>query len=140
MKSETSKLKVFVYGTLKPGGVNYDRYCRGLVESQTPAYIRGILYDLPVGYPAAIEASDRIRGVLLTFKDPNALNNLDVLEDYQPQREDRLNLYYRRMVNVYSLDNVLLGETWVYFMNPEKVRELGGTLLDSGWWETALKD
>ena len=134
MKPETSNLLVFVYGTLKPGEANYDRYCGSLVESQTPAYIRGVLYGLPVGYPAATEGSDRVKGVLLEFGTHDILSNLDLLEDYQPQRDAQLNLYYRRLVDVYHLEDLVLGKAWAYFMTPEKVRQWGGTLVESGWW------
>ncbi|MGD1918808.1 MAG: hypothetical protein ACFCAD_07915 [Pleurocapsa sp.] len=44
MKPESS-LKVFVYGTLKPGEANFAAYCDGYVESQQIAYAKGILND-----------------------------------------------------------------------------------------------
>jgi len=48
-----SRLRLFVYGTLKRGFGNHRRLCRGLVRAEA-AEIRGKLYDLPAGYPALV--------------------------------------------------------------------------------------
>ncbi|NET53980.1 MAG: gamma-glutamylcyclotransferase, partial [Merismopedia sp. SIO2A8] len=42
--------KVFVYGTLKPGEVNYDQYCASKVVEEIRAIAFGELFDLPIGY------------------------------------------------------------------------------------------
>jgi len=42
---------LFVYGTLRSGYANHDRYCREKI-SIYPAITHGKLYDLPYGYPA----------------------------------------------------------------------------------------
>jgi len=42
-------LGVFVYGTLKRGERNHDRYCRGALDA-APATVRGWLYDLKEGH------------------------------------------------------------------------------------------
>lgn len=44
-------IKLFVYGTLKRGFRNHDRYCRSAIDIR-PATIWGRLYHLPAGYPA----------------------------------------------------------------------------------------
>jgi gamma-glutamylcyclotransferase (GGCT)/AIG2-like uncharacterized protein YtfP len=43
-------ISIFVYGTLKKGYRNHDRFCRSAVDIQ-PATTWGRLYDLPAGYP-----------------------------------------------------------------------------------------
>lgn len=43
--------KLLVYGTLKRGYWNHDRYCRNAVDIR-PATTWGRLYALPAGYPA----------------------------------------------------------------------------------------
>jgi len=45
-----SALRLFVYGTLKRGYWNHDRFCRGALYIQD-AKIRGRLYQLPSGIP-----------------------------------------------------------------------------------------
>ncbi len=46
-------LQVFVYGTLKRGQRNHERFCKGVKEIQI-ATLRGHLYDLPFGFPALV--------------------------------------------------------------------------------------
>jgi gamma-glutamylcyclotransferase (GGCT)/AIG2-like uncharacterized protein YtfP len=152
MKSESSTLNVFVYGTLKPGEANYLAYCEGRIASQTPAYIRGDLYHLSVGYPAITPGDNQVYGVLLTFFDPSVLTerdtgvpaayiievltSLDRLEDYQPDRKAELNEYNRRLVTVYNLKDQAIAQAWTYFMTLAKVRQYQGKRLSSGNWST----
>lgn len=46
-------LDVFVYGTLKRGQRNHERFCRGVLAVRE-ATVRGLLYDLPFGFPALV--------------------------------------------------------------------------------------
>jgi hypothetical protein len=43
-------LRLFVYGTLKRGLWNHDRFCRGVLDIQE-AMVRGRLYEMPSGIP-----------------------------------------------------------------------------------------
>lgn len=51
--NETAKLTItcFVYGTLKRGFWNHDRFCRNAIDIR-PATTWSRLYQLPAGYPA----------------------------------------------------------------------------------------
>jgi gamma-glutamylcyclotransferase (GGCT)/AIG2-like uncharacterized protein YtfP len=142
MKSESSTLDVFVYGTLKPGEANFSAYCGGKVITQTPAYTWGELYALSVGYPAMTEGKNKVQGMLLSFRDRQILQDLDQLEDYQAYRDKDLNEYYRASVEVYSLgdrgaypqSNLLVRHAWAYFMTLAKVKQYQGIKLPSGIW------
>ena len=135
-----SLLKVFVYGTLKPGEANYQAYCSDIrgdkVSSHTPGYTWGNLYDLPQGYPAMTEGKNKVQGVLLTFADSSILDDLDRLEGYQAQRASKFNLYTRQLVRVYSLEDILLADAQAYFMTVERVNHYDGTLIESGIWQS----
>lgn len=48
---------LFVYGTLKCGFGNHDRFCRGVLSIEEAA-VCGELYDLPFGFPALVVAED----------------------------------------------------------------------------------
>ena len=135
-----TQLKVFVYGTLKPGEANYNRYCGSLVQSQTVAFTKGVLYDLPLGYPAMTEGNNQVKGVLLTFTNSQVLSSLDRLEDYNPQRDSELNHYYRRLVAVYNLEKRLIAQAWAYFMTPEQVKQYQGTIVSSNWWTSGIRN
>ena len=55
---DATRIDVFVYGTLRPGGRFHERYCRGVCAIE-PASVRGRLEQLPAGYPmVTISASD----------------------------------------------------------------------------------
>ncbi|WP_325064821.1 gamma-glutamylcyclotransferase [Dolichospermum flos-aquae] len=45
-------INVFVYGTLKPGEVNYQKYCAGKVIKEQRAIANGKLNNSPMVYPA----------------------------------------------------------------------------------------
>jgi len=46
----TMMTTLFVYGTLKRGYWNHDRFCRGVLDVQE-AMVRGRLYEMPSGIP-----------------------------------------------------------------------------------------
>ncbi|MBW1705052.1 MAG: gamma-glutamylcyclotransferase [Deltaproteobacteria bacterium] len=49
-ENPTGILRLFVYGTLKRGYWNHDRFCRGVLDVQE-AVVRGRLYEMPSGIP-----------------------------------------------------------------------------------------
>jgi gamma-glutamylcyclotransferase (GGCT)/AIG2-like uncharacterized protein YtfP len=127
---------VFVYGTLKPGGVNFDRYCGTRVVNSHRAYIDGELYDLPaLGYPGAIHGTNKVYGFVLAFDDARILQVLDELEDYDPRRNPTENDYNRELITAHIPDLSSSVSAWVYFMNPILVRRFGGVSIPDGWWE-----
>jgi gamma-glutamylcyclotransferase (GGCT)/AIG2-like uncharacterized protein YtfP len=132
-------IKVFVYGTLKPSEANYQQYCAGKVIQEIRAYTWGQLFDLPLGYPAMTEGNSQVEGFLLTFASSLILESLDKLEDYQPQRSPQENEYDRRLIPIYCLAGESLGQAWGYLMSRERVKQLGGISLNSGWW-TGVRD
>ena len=133
--NQSLAIKVFVYGTLKPGEANYRHYCQGKIKTPISAYTFGSLYSLPLGYPAMTKGKNRVWGFLLEFDDFEILKSLDRLEDYQEQRACDLNLYYRSLTLVYSVDNLPIALAWTYYMKLERVIQYGGTKVTSGNWK-----
>ncbi len=128
-------LKVFVYGTLKPGESNYSRYCEGKVIASERVYTRGELFHLQaLGYPGLARGNNRVEGILLTFTEESALVNLDLLEDYRSDRDPDLNEYQREKIEVYNLSDEPLGQVWGYIMSRKKINQYGGIPVTSGWW------
>ncbi len=127
-------LRVFVYGTLKPGEANYQKYCAGKVLDATPAITLGELFALPMGFPAMTLGDRPVYGYLLSFTNPEILMALDELEDYQPARDASENLYYRQMIEIYDLEERSLGCAWVYLMTKESICQLEGVVLTDGCW------
>ncbi|MGD1713163.1 gamma-glutamylcyclotransferase family protein [Hydrocoleum sp. CS-953] len=129
-----SYFRVFVYGTLKPGEVNYLSYCAEYVVEFFPAVAKGLLYELPIGYPAMTGGESNVHGFVLSFRNPKVLLELDKLEDYHPERPPEENEYQRQKIPTFGLDGKYLWTVWSYLMLPEKVKLLGGKFLPSGCW------
>ncbi len=129
-----NSLKIFVYGTLKPGEVNYQRYCAGKVVEEKRVIALGQLFDLPLGYPAMTPGESPVQGFVLTFTDPTLLSLLDKLEDYEPQRALEENEYYRQQIETYDFEGQTLGLAWAYLMTSEQVQRFQGVPILSGWW------
>ncbi|NEQ18593.1 MAG: gamma-glutamylcyclotransferase [Microcoleus sp. SIO2G3] len=127
-------LKVFVYGTLKPGEANYQRYCAGKVLNATKAIAQGKLFALPMGYPAMTLGDSSVHGYLLSLTNLDVLKALDELEDYHPARAASENLYNRKQIETYHPQGNSLGWAWVYIMRQELALQLRGIHLPNGWW------
>ena len=130
-------VKVFVYGTLKPGESNYAAYCAGQVTEVQAAFTSGELFDLPFDFPAMTVGDRPVYGYLLSFADPSILDELDELEDYRPERADCQNEYIRQELEIFSLEGQSLGNAWVYLMSVERAIGMGGVLLPDGKWTAA---
>ena len=122
-------VKLFVYGSLKPGFSNYALIER-FVHDARSGRIRGILVDLG-SFPALIPGDGFVAGVLLEL-DQVALAITDRIEGYVPDR-DRC-LYWRKQV-VVEMDDGGQVTAWVYeFAEPHRIsghprlvaREIGG--------------
>lgn len=129
------QLRVFVYGTLKPGGYYWPRFCEGRVTSCLAAKVRGQLFALSVGYPALVHGDGWAHGHLLTLRDEAVLSGFDTLEGYEPGRDPGENEYERIRAEIFDETGESLGEAWAYVMSHERVNALGGVLLASGDWD-----
>lgn len=56
------KFVLFVYGTLKRGSPNHDRFCESALKTEE-ARACGDLYDLPFGFPALVVSEKSIYAV-----------------------------------------------------------------------------
>ena len=74
-------VKIFVYGTLKKGFRNHDRFCGNAVSIE-PATVNGRLYDTGWGFPAmqlSRNPGDIVRGEIITIPEAD-LPAIDFLE------------------------------------------------------------
>ena len=135
-----SWLRVFVYGTLKPGGRYHQRCCGDFLSEATPALVKGRLYDFPqLGYPAMTPGEDWVKGFVLTFRQSAAvcadvLRRLDRLENYSEARSPKENDYQRCQRSVFYLNREPWITAWIYEMTIEQVHSYGGVYLPSGEW------
>ncbi len=130
----SSRLRVFVYGTLKPGEAYHQQYCANKLVSAKNAIAYGELFSLPVGYPAMTIGDNLVYGYLLEFSDANVLSALDTLEGYHPSRQKSKNLYNREQVAIFDLQGKKQTEAWIYLMTRHRVDRLRGKPQVNGWW------
>lgn len=126
-------LQVFVYGTLKPGQVNFQKFCSGKVIESRIAIAPGQLFSLSAGYPAMTSGTGWVHGFVLAFANHQILRELDEYEDYSPQRSPHQNLYERQLIPTFGPTRQ--GSAWAYLMSPDRVHRIGGTRLPEGRWD-----
>lgn len=132
---EGTPVRLFVYGTLMPGGRYYEQYCRGRLLREFPAALRGTLYGLPEGYPALARGRNLVRGWVLEFEHPGLLSSLDALEGYLPAGDGSQNEYWRERARAWSLEpEGPPFAVWVYRMRSAEIRRRKGWHLPSGSW------
>jgi gamma-glutamylcyclotransferase (GGCT)/AIG2-like uncharacterized protein YtfP len=147
IESETGPIRVFVYGTLKPGYGPYGRFCQGRTVAEQAAIAAGAVYHLPLGYPGMVAGEDlaqgAVQGYLLTFRDNAILEQLDDYEQHDPAAiaqicpgcsADRV-AYQRQEITVYECDgSALPGRAWAYVMTQDSIQRLNGQRVTSGNW------
>ncbi|MBK1857811.1 gamma-glutamylcyclotransferase family protein [Cerasicoccus arenae] len=133
--SSKSQPRVFVYGTLKPGGYYWHRFCEGRVSNILKAKVKGSLFALPLGYPALVTGDGWVQGYLLTLYDEAVLAGFDMLEDYDPDRCSSENEYERVEVSVYFEDGQAAGSAWAYVMELDRVNQQQGVIIANGDWD-----
>jgi gamma-glutamylcyclotransferase (GGCT)/AIG2-like uncharacterized protein YtfP len=136
--SQDGQFHVFVYGTLKPGGRAYRRFCEPSVLAMATARAPGRLYELSMGYPAMTLEAGWVQGMRLTFDDPEALKAMDEFEDYYPNHPEDSE-YQRICHTVYVGDSSNPFVAWVYTMEPQQIETLQGQWLPEGLWNEPAK-
>jgi gamma-glutamylcyclotransferase (GGCT)/AIG2-like uncharacterized protein YtfP len=147
IEAQTGPIRVFVYGTLKPGHGPYGRFCQGRTVAEQAAMAAGAVYHLPLGYPGLVAGEDlaqgAVQGYLLTFADGLILEQLDDYEQHDPVAiaqicpgcsADRV-AYQRQEIAVYEPDGAaLLCHAWAYVMTQDSIQSLNGQRVTSGNW------
>ncbi|MFF8292398.1 gamma-glutamylcyclotransferase family protein [Streptomyces sp. NPDC016309] len=124
MTGPSGELPFFVYGTLRPGEYNHDRFLRGRTAAEEPARLTGaLLYEGP-GYPYLVRGEGRVAGELISAAPGGYARLLDVL--------DRLEHGYERQVcEVVRARDGARVRAWVYVATPA-VR-LGEPIAGGDW-------
>lgn len=133
-----TELPFFVYGTLRPGAYNHDRYLLGRTLAEEPALLTGaLLYDGP-GYPYAVAGEGRVTGELVTAEPGDAygelLRVLDWLEEYAGPGDPR-NVYERVECEVVRVRDGAGVRAWVYLAAPGV--PLGAPIPGGDWFTRA---
>jgi gamma-glutamylcyclotransferase (GGCT)/AIG2-like uncharacterized protein YtfP len=143
MSPGTERLTVFVYGTLRPGGLYHPTYLLGRTTAEEPATLSGVVLHEGPGYPYALEedAADVkpgvVRGDLMTLAADGyerVLDALDRLEDFRPG--DPSSLYLRAVRDVIRTRDGARMRAWVYLAAPRLAARLRaeGRVIAGGDW------
>jgi len=112
-------LPVFVYGTLRPGEKNYERFLDGRTIKVIRATAEGhLFYVADGGYPYMEPGRGRVTGDLVYLHPEcyeDTLRQLDELEEYEPAAEFR-SVYLRRRTIVKLVDGSSAA-AWIYYWN-----------------------
>lgn len=83
-KNEQEMKRLFVYGSLRDGFFNYDKYLKGHVLTNEIATTQGILYHMNhKGYPALVDGERQIEGEVISVDNPEILiKALDEMENF----------------------------------------------------------
>lgn len=122
---------VFVYGTLRRGGLNDINRLVPSPVFQGTAWVEGRLFDLG-SYPGLLLASPSEQGCRVVCGEVYAIDEalerqLDVIEEIQGRPDDE---YFRRQVSVKVGEQSCV--CLVYEINPTRVQ--GRALIDHGDW------
>ena len=126
--------RLFVYGTLKQGMSNHDRFCGDALTIE-PAATTGRLYHLPYGFPAMFDAPDgQVFGEVMTFPDiEKTIEAMDYLEGYHPTGRCHY-LRIAKQVTIRSKNKTVLA--WVYVYPQDRLEEIMriGEVVSGGCW------
>ena len=134
--------RIFVYGSLREGFYNYDKFLKGkIINKISGAYILGELFHLPnKGYPAAISGSDTIFGEVFDVIDDGKIfeeiHRMEgVISPKNPNNE--YNLEIKEVIFSDSKTELLP----VYIYNSTKNKIINndlGVYISSGDWKSYM--
>lgn len=126
--------KIFVYGTLREGMYNYEKYLKGRVRLKQQAYVKGLLYNIKgVVYPALLPGDQWICGEIMEIEDDMITKELDELESYYGEGNIH-NEYDKQMMDIYDKDKHMIAQLPVYLFNLRNPKHQNclGEIISSG--------
>ena len=132
--------KIFVYGSLRIGFFNYDKYLMGKVSDSKIGKVKGKLYHMPnKGYPALMEGDDEVFGEVMTLNDfESVMIPMDKMENYYGVNDSR-NEYNRIVMDVELLDGSIEScYVYYYAMNDEAIFNKNSIYIKNGDWKNYM--
>lgn len=140
MLEPKEEIKIFVYGSLRTGFFNYNKYLLGNVSKSELGKVKGKLYHMPhKGYPALIEGDDTICGEIMTLNNfEKVMIAMDEMENYyginNPKNE------YNRIIMDVELTSGEIEKCYVYYyaMNDKEVFKNHSVYISNGDWASYM--
>ena len=135
------KINLFVYGSLREGFFNYDKYLAGKVVEKKDAILENMrLYHMPYkGYPAIINGQDSILGEIMVINEADydsTLEAMDAMEGFLGEGNPE-NEYHKMIFEVENLESNEIESCYVYFYNKDKdeLFDYKAVYLPNGDWK-----
>ena len=102
-------INIFVYGSLREGFFNYDKYLSGKISKKMNAKLNNVeLYHMPYkGYPAIINGQDSILGEIMVINEADydsTLEAMDAMEGFLGEGNPE-NEYHKMIFEVENLES-----------------------------------
>ena len=119
-----SRINLFVYGSLREGFFNYNKYLSNKVLEKKEAKLENMkLYHMPYkGYPAITSGEDVVMGEIMVLKDDcyeDTMKAMDEMEGFISENNPE-NEYHKVILEVENLHTNQKENCFVYFYNKEK--------------------
>ncbi|MEO4053238.1 gamma-glutamylcyclotransferase family protein [Solibacillus sp. CAU 1738] len=116
-------INLFVYGSLREGFFNYNKYLDGKVIEKKDAKLENMkLYHLPYkGYPALTSGEDTVFGEILVLSEEHyedTMNAIDKMEGFISEKNPE-NEYDKVILEVENLHTNEKEKCFVYFYNKD---------------------
>lgn len=117
-------INLFVYGSLREGFFNYDKYLAGKVSEKKDAKLENMkLYHMEYkGYPAITHGDETIIGEIMTINEADyesTMKAMDKMEGFVSENNPE-NEYHRVILDVENLHTNEKEKCFVYFYNKDK--------------------
>lgn len=121
--------QIFVYGSLRKGMYNYERYLKGKSRFIAKGYVKGTLYTLKdVSYPALIDGNDKVVGEIYEVTE-DVLAEIDALEGCQLTSFGE---YKKQQKTIYVQNKQCLLDVYSYNLNYKNNRERLNAVISHG--------
>ena len=117
-------INFFVYGSLREGFFNYDKYLAGKVLKKMDAKLNNMkLYHMPYkGYPAITPGDNVILGEIMVISEDvyeETMKAMDEMEGFISENNPE-NEYHKVILEVENLETKEKEKCFVYFYNKDK--------------------
>lgn len=131
--------KIFVYGSLREGFFNYEKYLKGKVEKKEAAKVKGKVFHMPYkGYPAIFDGNGYVEGEVMKIKNDcydRTIEALDEMEGFFGENNPK-NEYHKKLVEV-ELETGSKELCYVYYYNKNNDSKFdeNAVYVSSGDWK-----
>lgn len=135
------KINLFVYGSLREGFFNYNKYLAGKVVEKKDASLENMrLYHMPYkGYPAITPGNDKVLGEIMVINEEEydeTVRAMDEMEGFISENNPE-NEYHKVVLEVKDLQTNENEKCFVYFYNKDKdkVFDNESVYISNGDWK-----